>query len=76
MLGKLLKKVAHFFVEKTKPVNNFYVENLNHLSWNKSPANYVQKVVSKNNKRKQLFQILIVHWHLETFKMINRLLKK
>ena len=30
----------------------------------------------KNNKRKQFFQILTIHWFWENFKMINSLSKK
>ena len=35
-------KSYHHFVEKRKLANNLYVENLNSLSWNKSPTNYSQ----------------------------------
>lgn len=45
MLGDF--KSDQHFVEKTKLANNLYVENLNHLSWNKSPRNYVQRLISK-----------------------------
>ena len=42
--------MINFFVEKTKFADNLYVENLNHLSWNKSPTNYVQQVILKITK--------------------------
>ena len=48
MLGEF--KTDQFFVEKTKLANNLYVENLNHLSWHKSPTNYVQQIISKITK--------------------------
>ena len=38
MLGEF--KTDQFFFEKPKAANNFYVENLNHLSKSKSPTNY------------------------------------
>ena len=47
MLGEF--KNDQLFVEKTKP-DKLYVENLNVLSWNKSPTNYVQQVTSKIRK--------------------------
>ena len=53
MLGEF--KSDQFFVEKTKLVNNFYVENLNHLSWHKSPTNYVQQIISKITKVNNCF---------------------
>ena len=59
MLGEF--KTDQFFVEKTKLANNLYVENLNHLSWHKSPTNYVHQIISKIT---------------ENFKMINSFLKK
>ena len=50
MLGEF--KSDQLFVEKMKLAKNLYVENLNHLSWNKSPTNCVQQVskVTKENK--------------------------
>ena len=48
MLGQF--KRDKIFVEKTKLRSNFYQESLNHLSWNKSPTNYLQQVVSKITK--------------------------
>ena len=47
MLGEF--KNDQLFVEKAKP-DKLYVENLNVLSWNKSPTNYVQQVTSKIRK--------------------------
>ena len=62
MLGELLKKVVNFFVERTKPANNFYVENLNHLPYEISLYQTMcRKQFQKKKKRKQLFQVLIVH---------------
>ena len=43
MLGEF--KSDQLLVEKTKLANNLYMENLNHLSWNKSPTNYVQQII-------------------------------
>ena len=40
-------KTDQFFVQKTKLAKNFYVENLNYLSWHQSPTNYVQHIISK-----------------------------
>ena len=54
-------KSDQIFVEKTKLASNLCVENLNHLSRHKSPKNYVQQIILKNNKRKQFFQILTIH---------------
>ena len=54
MLGEF--KSDQLFVEKTKLANNLYVENLNHLSWNKSPTNYVQQVISKITKENNCFK--------------------
>ena len=42
MLGEF--KRNQLFVEKIKLINNLYVENPNHLSWNKSRTNCVQQV--------------------------------
>ena len=74
MLGEF--KSYQFFVEKIQLANYLDVENLNHLLWGKCPTNYMQQIISKNNKRKQLFQILTIHWCWENFRMINSLLKK
>ena len=54
MLGEF--KTDQFFVEKTKLANNLYVENLNHLSWHKSPTNYVQQIISKITKINNCFK--------------------
>ena len=53
MLGKF--KNDQLFVEKAKPEKKFYVENLNHLSWNKSAANYLQEVSLKIAKENECF---------------------
>ena len=55
MLGEF--KSDQLFAEKMNFATNFYVGHLNHLSWNKSPKNYVQQVISKITKEK-LFQML------------------
>ena len=54
MLGEF--KSEQIFVENTKLANNFYVENLNHLSWNNYPINYVQLGVSKITKENNNFK--------------------
>ena len=54
MLGEF--KIDQFFVEKTKLAKNLYVENLNHLSWHKSPANYVHQIISKIKKVNNCFK--------------------
>ena len=48
MLGEF--ETDQFFVEKKKLANNLYVENLHHLSWHTSPANYVHQIISKKAK--------------------------
>ena len=67
MLGEF--KSDQLFAEKTKPTNNLYVENLNHLSLNKFPTHYAQQVISKITKENNFLLTL------GNFKMINRLLK-
>ena len=54
MLGEF--KSDQLFVEKTKLANNLFVENLNHLSWQKSPTNYVQQEISKITKENNCFK--------------------
>ena len=54
MLGEF--KSEQIFVENTKLANNFYVENLNHLSLNNYPINYVQLGVSKITKENNNFK--------------------
>ena len=51
MVGEF--KSVQLFVEKAKLANNLYLENLNHLSWRKSPSNYVQKIISKKKKKEK-----------------------
>ena len=45
MFGKF--KSDQLFVRKTKLANNFYLENLNHVSSSKPPTNYVQQLISQ-----------------------------
>ena len=54
MLGEF--KTDQIFVGKTKLAHNLYVENLNHLSWHKSPANYVQQIIIKITKENNRFK--------------------
>ena len=73
MLGEF--KSEQIFVEKAKLANNFYVENLNHLSWNNYPINYVQLGVSKITKENNNFKFgqfidiaRILKWSLVSWK--------
>ena len=54
MLGEF--KSCQLFVKKMKLVNNLYVENLNHLSWQKSPTNYIQQIISKITTENNCFK--------------------
>ena len=54
MLGEF--ESDQLFVEKTKLTSKLYVENLNHLAWNKSPINYVQQVISEITKENNCFK--------------------
>ena len=54
MLGEF--KSCQLFVKKMKLVNNLYVENLNHLSWKKSPTNYIQQIISKITTENNCFK--------------------
>ena len=49
MLGEI--KSDQLFVEKIKLANNFHMENLSQSSWNKSPTNYKQQVISEKQKK-------------------------
>ena len=49
MLGTF--KSDQLFAEKKKLENTLHVDNLNHLLWNKSPANYIQQIISKITKK-------------------------
>ena len=51
MVGEF--KSVQLFAEKAKLANNLYLANLNHLSWRKSPSNYVQQLISKKKKKKK-----------------------
>ena len=59
MLGEF--KSDQLVVEKKKLANNLYVKNLNHLSQHKFCNTPCAANNFKNNKRKQLFQILTIH---------------
>ena len=54
MLGEF--KSDQHFVEQTKLAKYWHVENLNQLSWNKSPTNYVQQIISKITKENNCFK--------------------
>ena len=49
-------KSYQLFVKKTELANNLYVDNLNHLSWQKSPTNYVQQIISKITTENNCFK--------------------
>ena len=55
MLGEF--KGVQLFAGKTKFADNLYVENLNHLSWNKPSTNYVWQVISKITKENNCFKL-------------------
>ena len=54
MLGEF--KSYQLFVKKMKLANNLYVENLNHLSRQKSPTNYIQQIISKITTENNCFK--------------------
>ena len=49
-------KSYQLFAKKTELANNLYVDNLNHLSWQKSPTNYVQQIISKITTENNCFK--------------------
>ena len=49
-------KSDQLFVKKTELADNLHAENLNHLTWNKSPTNYVQQVIFKITKENNCFK--------------------
>lgn len=53
-------KSYQLFVKKTELANNLYVDNLNHLSWQKSPTNYVQQIISKITTENNCFNYLMI----------------
>ena len=52
MVGEF--KSVQLFAEKAKLAKNLYLANLNHLSWRKSPSNYVQQLIKKKEEKKTI----------------------